>query len=193
MQIPVSGILSAQQLAQHGISGRRLQTALSLGQLNQFARGFYFTPDSVTELHSFAEVAAIVPKAVFCLYSVLFLHTLTTQAPHEIWVAVPPGTHRPKFQHFPVRFFQFSGTHYSEGIETRSVEGVELKTYNIPKTIADLFRYRHRFGDAIAIEALAEALDEGRVKPEVILDYARLSRVENALLPHLRAALQKHD
>ncbi len=75
MQIPVSGIVSAEQLAQHGISGRRLQAALSRGQLDRFARGFYFTPDSVTELHSFAEVAAVVPEAIFCLHSALFLHT----------------------------------------------------------------------------------------------------------------------
>jgi len=71
------------------------------------------------------------------------------------------------------------------------VEGVELKIYNIPKTIVDLFRYRQRFGDSVAIEALAEALDEKRAQPEQIIEYARLQRVENVLLPHLRAARQQ--
>ena len=60
------------------------------GLIDRVARGLYAWPDAeVTEHHSLAEAAKQVPKGVVCLLSALRFHGLTTQAPREIWLALP--------------------------------------------------------------------------------------------------------
>jgi predicted transcriptional regulator of viral defense system len=40
-------------------------------------------------------VAKRAPKALFCLLTALRLHDLTTQAPHEVWIAIGNKAHPP--------------------------------------------------------------------------------------------------
>jgi predicted transcriptional regulator of viral defense system len=37
------------------------------------------------------EAARQVPQGVICLLSALRFHELTTQVPHEVWIALPPS------------------------------------------------------------------------------------------------------
>jgi predicted transcriptional regulator of viral defense system len=51
------------------------------GKLNRSGRGLYTVPDaSVTERHSYAEVAKRVPETVVCLLSALAFHEITTSS-----------------------------------------------------------------------------------------------------------------
>jgi predicted transcriptional regulator of viral defense system len=62
------------------------------GKLNRPARGIHTLADAhvtVTEHHSYAEVAKRVPKAAICLLSDLAFHETTTQSPASVWIALP--------------------------------------------------------------------------------------------------------
>ena len=50
----------------------------------------------IKENISLAEVAKRVPNSVVCLLSALQFHALTTQSPHEIWIAIGHSTYPPK-------------------------------------------------------------------------------------------------
>ncbi len=59
------------------------------GLLDRPSRGLYVLPDAdVTEHHSLAEACRRVQHAVVCLISALSFHELTTQIPHEVWLAI---------------------------------------------------------------------------------------------------------
>ena len=81
---------------------------LKRGQLMRIDRGLYASPDFVpTEDSSLAQVSIKYPQAVFCLLTALRLHGLTTQNPHEVWIAIkhkapPPKDGVPTTAHHPI-------------------------------------------------------------------------------------------
>jgi predicted transcriptional regulator of viral defense system len=133
------------------------------------------------------EVAKRVPKAVACLLTALRFHELTTQAPFEVWIALPRGAWRPRLEYPQLRVLRFSGASLAEGIETHVIQGVPVKVYNPAKTVADCFKYRNKFGLDVALEALRECWREKKTTIDELNRYAEVCRVRNVMRPYLES------
>ena len=65
-------------------------------------RGVYTLADqTISEHRSLAEVAIRVPRGVICLLSALRVHDIGTQAPHEVWLAIPHRMPAPRMRAYP--------------------------------------------------------------------------------------------
>jgi predicted transcriptional regulator of viral defense system len=137
--------------------------------------------------HQLAEVAARSPQGVFCLLTALRFHQLTTQSPHEVWLAIPNKAHAPKLDYPPLRIVRFSGPSLTEGIESHTVDGTLIRVYSVAKTVADCFKYRNKIGLDVALEALRECRREKRASNDELWRYARLCRVANVMRPYLES------
>jgi predicted transcriptional regulator of viral defense system len=158
------------------------------GQLHKSGRGLYVAASAdVTEHHSLAEACARVPAGNVCLLSALRFHNLTLQNPHEVWLAITPDSRKPKADYPLLRVVRFSGVAYTEGLEHHKIEGVDVRVYSIAKTIADCFKYRHKIGVDVALEALRSAWRSKRVTADQIWSSARICRVSNVMRPYLDA------
>ena len=62
----------------------------------------------MTENRSVIEVAKAVPNGVVCVLTALRMHGLTTQAPFEVWMAIPNKAWKPTIQYPPLRIVRFS-------------------------------------------------------------------------------------
>src|SRR3954470_19521912 len=83
-------LLRARDVAQRGLPTIALTRLVQAGKLERVARGLYGIPGAKTSEHrSLAEVSARVPKGVVCLLSALRVHEIGTQAPFEVWIAIP--------------------------------------------------------------------------------------------------------
>src|SRR5688572_19681432 len=83
------GVLRPRDLESVGIAREYLNKLHREGLLARVGRGLYRLPEAQFGRHSqLAEVAVKVPKAVICLVSALDFHELTTQIPHQIWIAI---------------------------------------------------------------------------------------------------------
>src|ERR1035441_9810085 len=79
-----------------GIARESLLRLYRQGVLVRPARGVYALADSsITEHHSLAVAAKLVPRGVVCLMSALRFHGLTTQDPHGVWMAIDGKAHKP--------------------------------------------------------------------------------------------------
>jgi predicted transcriptional regulator of viral defense system len=158
------------------------------GKLNRSGRGIYTVPDaSVTERHSYAEVAKRVPEAVICLLSALAFHEITTQSPAAVWVALRKGARKPALTSPSLRIVRLSGPSLSEGIENHKVEGVPVRVYSAAKTVADCFKFRNKVGLDIAIEALKDCLRQKKASVNEVYRYAKICRVSNVIRPYMEA------
>ena len=158
------------------------------GKLNRSGRGMYTLPDaSVTERHSYAEVAKRVPEAVICLLSALAFHEITTQSPASVWVALRQGARRPVLTSPSLRIVRLSGPSLTEGIENHQVEGVPVRVYSAAKTVADCFKFRNKIGLDVAIEALKDCLRQKKASVNEIYRYAKVCRVSNVIRPYMEA------
>lgn len=175
-------------LAARGIAREHLIRLLRSGVLTRPARGVYMLAGApVTEHHGLALAGKQAPNAVVCLLSALQFHGLTTQQPHEVWIAVGVKAHRPAIAWPAVRVVRFSGAALREGVGIHSLEGVPVRVYGMAKTVADCFKYRGKIGIDVAIEALRDALRK-RVPVDDIYRFAKICRVANVIRPYLESA-----
>jgi predicted transcriptional regulator of viral defense system len=184
------GLFRTSQALKAGIHPRDLYAMQSQGIVESISRGFYrlkskkplWRPDLTT-------VALRVPQGVICLISALAFHNITTQIPHEEYIALLKGSEKPRLNHPPTRFFWMSPTAFEEGIETHKIEGVALRIYSPEKTVADCFKFRNKIGLDVAIEALKFCRERKRSSVDTLMKYAKIDRVEKVMKPYLEAIL----
>jgi predicted transcriptional regulator of viral defense system len=184
------GLLRMSEAVRAGVHRRTLYAMLEAGQVERLSRGLYRLadapplgePDLVT-------VAAKVPRAVVCLVSALAFHDLTTQVPHEVYVAVPRNSKPPRLDHPPLRAFRFDPRAYEEGIETHLLDGVSVRIYSAEKTIADCFKYRNKIGLDAAVEAIRRYAERRKIDRAALLRAAEACLVARVMRPYLEAVL----
>ncbi len=182
------GTLRPRDLAGQQIPRTTLSRLVESGRLIQISRGLYELPDHPrSEQHQLADVAVRSPQGIFCLLTALRFHDLTTQSPHEIWLAIPNKAHLPKLDYPPLRVVRFSGAALTQGIETHVVDGVSVRVYSVAKTVADCFKYRNKIGLDVALEALRESRREKRATNDELWHYAKICRVANVMRPYLES------
>ena len=183
-----AGVLRPRDLHAHGIPREYLSWLCERGLIQRVGRGLYVLPDAdVTEHHTLAAACKRVPQGVVCLLSALRFHGLTTQSPSEVWLAIEVKAWCPRVDYPPLRFARFSAPTLAAGVEEHRIEGVLVKVYNPAKTVADCFKYRHKIGRDVAIEALRDSLRQARCTPDELLRYAQVCRVANVMRPYLEA------
>lgn len=184
------GQLRMSQALAGGISRSAFYSMRDKGTIVQISRGLY----RLAELQEHRDpdlciVSLRYPQAVICLISALAYHEMTTQIPHEIYIALVRGSRAPGITNPPVRHFFFSGQAYEAGIEEHDLDGVKIRVYDREKTLADVFRFRNKLGLDVFLEALKLYKEAGNTKPALLVDYARSCHVEKAIRPYLEASL----
>jgi predicted transcriptional regulator of viral defense system len=181
-------LLRGSDLHDVGLSPQLLIKLHQAGKLQRVSRGVYSLPDApVTEHHSLAEVCRRVPRGVVCLLSALRFHEIGTQAPHEVWLALPESSRTPALSSPALRIVRLRGEAYLEGIETVMEEGASIRVYSTAKTITDCFKFRHKIGLDVALEALKDAWQRRLVKMDDLSHFARINRVDRVMQPYLEA------
>ena len=181
------GVLRTYQLLGYGIHPRLLYQMRDSGMIREFSRGVFGLPESSAASDSdLIAVAVRVPAGVICLVSALSFHEITSEIPHEVYLAVPRRKQTPRINYPPVRVFHFSDDTISVGVETHNIWGTEVKIFSAEKTVADCFKFRNKIGLDVAIEGLRMCLYNNGSRSK-ILEYARLCRVEKIISPYLEA------
>ncbi len=164
------------QVADTGISRDQLRTLVRRGTVEHVGRGLYRMADAeATEHYSLAMACARVPKSVVCLLSALRVHGIGTQAPAEVWIAIPHKARAPRLPGLRLRVVRFSGPAWTFGVEETVFEGVAARITGAARTVADCFRFERLVGPETAMEALQDGLRQRKVT------VAELSRVAEIL------------
>jgi predicted transcriptional regulator of viral defense system len=179
------GMVRARELAQIGVAGETLQQLLRRGVLVRIGRGLYVAPDrALTEHDQLAQLAIKHPRVVFCLLTALQIHGLTTQAPHEVWVAISPNARAPQVEYPPLRVVRLSDPDIQ--IEQISLDGVvRIPVTSAAKTVVDCFKFRNKIGLDVALEALKDAWRQRKVSMDDLWESAQLCRMTNVMRPYL--------
>jgi predicted transcriptional regulator of viral defense system len=170
-----------------GYSRTAIGRLVKRGQLIRLGRGVYVATAAETGAHlGLAAVALRAPGAGICLLSALEYHDLTTQHPSDIWIAVSSRTRRPRLD--GVRVHSFDARSFEVGLETADIDGVPVRVYSPARTVADCFKYRHKIGLDVALEALGQGLRDRRFTRDELWRMAGVCRVQRVITPYLEMA-----
>jgi predicted transcriptional regulator of viral defense system len=182
------GLVRPRDIEKIGIPREYLLRLHRQGKLERVGRGIYTLADSpVTERHSYAQVAKQVPEGVLCLLSALAFHSLTTQNPASVWIALGQGARTPSLASPSLRVIRMSGSSLTEGVEQHRVESVPVQVFSVAKTVADCFKFRNKIGLDVAIEALKESVHQRKTNTDEIYRYSKLCRVSKVILPYMES------
>jgi predicted transcriptional regulator of viral defense system len=182
------GVLRSRDAILYGISRMGLKRLVEKGLLIREDRGVYRIPDSsVSEQDGLVQACTRVPVGVLCLLTALQFHGMTTQFPHEVWMAIDVWARKPRIKRPPMRFVRFSGKARTVGVEEHKVKGGTVRVYGAAKTVVDCFKYRNKLGLDVAIEALKSYREEKMGTTDEIWKYSRVCRVSNVIRPYLEA------
>jgi predicted transcriptional regulator of viral defense system len=182
------GMLRPRDLLPYEIPPDYLDRLYRRGLVDRVTRGLYAWPDAeVSEHHSLAEAARLIPGGVVCLLSALRFHGLTTQSPHEVWLAIPTKAWAPKVKYPKVRIIRAGGPGLAEMTEEHRIEGVVVRVSTPARTVADCFKYRSKVGLDVALEALRDVLRIRKATMGELWAAARVCRMENVMRPYLEA------
>jgi predicted transcriptional regulator of viral defense system len=181
-------LLRARDLTAQALPTVVLSRLVAAGKLERVARGVYSLPGrALSEHRSLAEVALRAPRGVVCLLSALRVHGIGTQAPFEVWLAIPHHSPTPRLDQPALRVVRMSGVALTDGIEPILIDGVQVPVFNADKTVADCFKYRHKIGLDVALEALRDGWAQRKLKMDALWHYAAVNRVANVMRPYLES------
>lgn len=173
-----------------GVHPRTLYALRDSGEIEQVARGFYRLSEKPALTNPGLVAAALrIPRAVICLTSALAHYGLTTEVPHTADVALPGHAQIPKLGGIPLRVFWYSEPSFSAGVQSVSIDGVDVRIYSPEKSMADCFKYRNKIGLDVAVQALRAYRERTRPDLKLISKFAGVDRVEKVMRPYLEAVL----
>jgi predicted transcriptional regulator of viral defense system len=190
---PRSGIFRVSEAVKAGVHPRTIYAMRDKGLIVRLGRGMYrFADLPAMGNPDLATVAMKIPKGVICLISALSYHEITTEIPHEVYIALRRGAEPPRLDYPPLRIFWFGDPAFEEGIEQHDVDGIPMQVYCPEKTLADCFKYRNKIGLDVVLEALKFYRQRKRFKVDELMHYARVCRVERVMRPYVEATLLFH-
>lgn len=184
------GFARMNELRAASFQTRDIAVLVQEGKIEKVKSGLYKLPkiDISTDINaSLVEVSHAVPKGIIALASALAHYELTTFVPSEIYVAIPLSEKPPKIQYPPLRFFYFPARFYGVGIDEIRTSAGTVRMYNMEKSICDIFRYRRKIGEDLALEALKNYLRRKNSNIKKLQEFAVICRVKTVMLPYMKA------
>ncbi len=186
------GILKMSDALRLGIHRRELYWLRDTGKLEVISRGLYRLIEMPEpSLPDFIPVAKKIPNGVICLISALAFHEMTSQIPHFIYVALPHKAHKPSISYPPMRYFWYTETLLTTGVQEYSMDGCRFKIFDIEKTLIDCVKFRNKIGWDIVLEALKLYWRSGKPNLDKLFSYAKMFRVHRFLKPIMETIIHE--
>jgi predicted transcriptional regulator of viral defense system len=185
-----NGILRMSAAIKFGIPRHVIYEMARSGELIKESRGLYRLAETEPLGNpDIVQVSLLIPKGVLFLISALYFHELTTQIPHQVYVALPQSVKKSRINYPPIKYFYLSDKQYLAGITEYTVDGVVVRIYDKEKTITDCFKYRKQIGSDVALEALKDYMRQPSPNIQLLMKYARINRVEKLIRPYVETLL----
>jgi predicted transcriptional regulator of viral defense system len=181
-------VIRPRDLDEFGIPRNYLSRLVKRGELRKVERGLYTAPELPASEHiSLLEVNRKTPNAIICLLSALRFHEIGTQSPFEVWIAIDVKAWPPKITSPSVRIVRLSGEALQFGVQEHKITGGTIKVFSPAKTVADCFKFRHKIGLDVALEALRDSYRNRKASISELREAAKVCRVANVMKPYLES------
>lgn len=183
-------ILRATDAQRAGIPHIYLTRMVTAGEAIRIGRGLYELAGApFDERDTYAQVCTRLPKATIGLLSAAQIHDLTTIAPPNVWIFLPPGTPHPTVDFIRLEIaYMHPVLLDATAVDTLDYYGATIRVTSPAKTVSDLFRYRNRVGLDAALEAL-RSFTQNHPNVHELMRHAQRAHVEALITPYLQATL----
>ena len=184
------GYAAMKGFKEQGIKTAHIRHLVESGILEKIKPGLYRMADLKEPKQApldFIDASRAIPNGIICLASALSHHGLTTYNPPAVDMAIPNQARPKKRIHPPVHIYFFRERYYTPGIEAIHTSLGTVKIYNKEKTICDMFRYRNKLGEDLALEGLKTYLSQKSPDLKALGHYADVCSVKTIITPYIKS------
>ncbi|NDL67889.1 type IV toxin-antitoxin system AbiEi family antitoxin domain-containing protein [Anaerotalea alkaliphila] len=182
------GIISSKLVEENNIHREYLRQMVLNGELERAARGVYILPEVLED-----EMLILQLKNTRIIYShesALLLHDLTDRVPFQHVATVPYGYNPTRLKAEGLLVHTVKKDLIDVGIcSKKTIFGNEVKTYDVERTICDIFKDRNNQDIEIVLDALKRYFRRKDRDLNKLMKYAELLKIKNILMPYLRALI----
>jgi predicted transcriptional regulator of viral defense system len=162
------------------ITGRKmryqLQELMRQGRVSRIKRGVYTLEEELAK-RQMIDIGRIVPGGVLCLHSAWYIYNLSVFIPDAFYVAIEKSR-KVVLPEFPaIKLIYLQKEYFELGIETREIEGISTKIYDVEKCVCDAVKYRNKIGMETTVEIIKNYLALNERNLEKLIKYAKKMRV----------------
>jgi predicted transcriptional regulator of viral defense system len=166
----------------------KLQKMIREGTVTRIKRGVYCLNDELSK-RQMIDTERIVPGGVLCLYSAWSYYNLTLSIPDAWYLAVEKSRKVVLPSYPPIKLVFLKKEYFEYGIETHSIEGMEVKVYDLEKCVCDAVKYRNKTGMEVTAEVLKSYLARENRNIDKLVSYAKKMRVYSTLKMYMEVQL----
>lgn len=182
-----NGYLTRSQLKDRKLYEQLLEMVKS-GKVERLKNGVYFMNGTSTR-SEMTNLEILVPDGVICMYSAWFYYDLTVQIPQALNVAIEKSR-KVKLPIYPFIELYYWQKEYQElGVAEIKIEGVDVKIYDLHKSVCDAVKFRKKIGTETFAEILKTYIRRKDRNLTKLMEYARMMRVERVLKTYLEIQL----
>jgi predicted transcriptional regulator of viral defense system len=166
----------------------QLQELIKQGLVSRLKRGVYTLDDELAK-RQMIDIERIVPGGVLCLHSAWYVNNLSVFIPDAFYVAIEKSR-KVTVPDFPaIKLIYLQKEYFELGIETREIEDINTKIYDIEKCVCDAVKYRNKIGMETTSEIIKNYLALKSRNLDTLIKYAKKMRVYNTLKIYIETQL----
>lgn len=161
-----NGYITTKEIVDNGLSKMALKRLCDNGLLKRVSTGYYSLPNMIND--DYYKIISKSKNAVFSYNTSLFLHELSDRTPLYFDITVPRGYGGPLQNIDVVSLHYVDNNILNLGMEIiKSPFGMDIKCYDIERTICDIIKDKNNMDKEIYTKALkwyAEKKDKDMLK-----------------------------
>ena len=181
------GYISAKELKSRTMRNH-LQKLIDKGEVSRLKWGVYCLNKEIPK-RQMIDVERIVPGGVICLYSAWSHYQLSLSIPNAFHLAIEKSRKISLPNHPRIVLTYLKKEYYELGIEPVSIEGFNVKIYDIEKCVCDAVKYRNKVGMELTAEVLRNYLALRNRNIDKLVKYAKAMRIYPTLKMYLEVQL----
>lgn len=183
-----NGYLKTSEAQSAGVSRTVLCDYVRKNNLEKVARGLYMSND--TWMDFFYVIQYRYPNAIFSHETALFLHEIANREPDPISVTVRAGTSSTNLIHDGIKVYKVKNETFDHGTTyVYTPYGNIVKTYDVERSICDLFRSRRYIEYQELQESVKTYVSSRDKNIPLLLRYAKELSVEKKVQHYLEVLL----
>ena len=182
------GYITTKEVVDNGLNKMALKRLCDGGLLEKISTGYYSLPNMVDD--DYFKIISKSKNAIFSYTTSLFLHDLSDRTPLYFDITVPRGYGGSLQNIDAVSLHYVDGGIFSIGIETiKSPFGMDIKCYDIERTICDIIKDKNHMDKEIYTKALkwyAQRKDKNMLK---LAKYSKKLNIEKEVAEIMQVIL----
>lgn len=153
------------------------------GEVIKVKRGLYALPEAMA--NSMGDINKLIPSGVLCLYSAWFHYGLSTEIPTAFCIAIDAKRKVSLPVYPPVDLYYWKGNFLNLGICVAEINGLNVRIYDIEKSVCDAVRFRNKIGVDVCCEILRNYLKRKDANIPKLMEYGKKLRISQTLNKYL--------